>query len=112
MIVVQLLRWVNHLMSFGRSSATTRRIEDAAATELNARLSIPYLGAHPWRGDAPPEGAKPILAQEVGYLKFLDISVLSDLCEEHGLEVYLPCNTGAMLYEDTPLALGPWHAGC
>ncbi|NPD16743.1 DUF2254 domain-containing protein [Xinfangfangia sp. D13-10-4-6] len=109
MIVVQLLRWVNHLMNFGRSSSTIQRVEAAAAAELEARLSIPYLGAHPWPAQMPPpEGARPVLAGKIGYLKFMDIAGLSTICEEVGLEIYMPCNTGTLLYEDTALA---WFTG-
>lgn len=108
-IVVQLLRWVNHLMSFGRSTATIERVETVASAELEARLAIPYLGANPWlAAEALPEQAKPVHASEIGYLKFIDIAKLSVISETAGLEIYLPCNTGSFIYEDKPIA---WVVG-
>lgn len=104
-IVVQLLRWVNHLMSFGRSSNTIQKVETIAAEQLEMRLAVPYLGAHPWRDpDQLPRDARPVMAEKIGYLRFMDVAALSKICEDAGLEIYLPCNTGTLIYEDTPIA--------
>lgn len=108
-IVVQLLRWVNHLMSFGRSGATIERVEKIAAFEIETRLAIPYLGANPWHdANALPASAKPVMANEIGYLKFIDVEKLSSISEGADLEIYLPCNTGAFIYDDKPIA---WVTG-
>lgn len=108
-IVVQILRWVNHLMSFGRSSTTTQQVEDIATEELKARISTPYLGANPWKDtSSPPPGAKPLMKEEIGYLRFVNMNDLSCLSDEAGLEIYLPCNPGAFLYKNKPVA---WIVG-
>lgn len=108
-IVVQLIRWVNHLMSFGRSSNTIQKVESIAAEQLKTRLAVPYLGAHPWFDpEQLPANARPIMARKIGYLRFIDIAALSKTCEDAGLEMYLPCNTGTLIYEDTPIA---WITG-
>lgn len=109
LVVIQLLRWVNHLVSFGRGGSTMQRVEDAATRELETRLTTPYLGANPWRDDTTlPDTAHPIMLSEIGYLKFKDMRALSDICEKHDLEIYLPCNTGAFIVEDRPVA---WVTG-
>lgn len=109
LIVTQLLRWINHLMSYGRSAATIERVEQTARAALEERLQVPYLGANPWHEDAPlPATAHPIAADCVGYVQFIDIAALSALCEAHGLEAWLPQNTGSFVYDDQPLV---WVAG-
>lgn len=109
LIVVQLLRWINHLISLGRVGTTIDRVEAATREAIELRLSVPYLGANPWRDDTLPAGATPILSGQIGYLQFVDISALSRLCDTHGLTAYLPVNAGSFCYEDTVLmyAVGP-----
>lgn len=109
LIVVQLMRWINHLISLGRVGATIERVETAAASALSERLSVPYLGAHPWHAGADlPAGARPILAGTIGYLQFVDMKRLSEIAEAAEIEIYLPLNAGAFLYEDVALA---WIVG-
>lgn len=47
LIVVMLLRWINHLILFGRLGETTARVEAAARPSLAARIATPWLGARP-----------------------------------------------------------------
>ncbi len=44
LVVVALIRWIDHLMSFGRMGDTLDRVEAATATALERRLGDPYLG--------------------------------------------------------------------
>lgn len=104
LIVVQLLRWINHLLSLGRVGTTIERVEQATRQAIETRLSVPYLGANPWRGEDLPHGAVPILAGQIGYLQFVNLETLSSLCEAHDLTAYLPVNAGAFCYEDTAIA--------
>lgn len=104
-IVIQLLRWINHLISLGRVSATIERVEAAARAALQERLSVPYLGANGWFADSPlPQGAQPVLARTISYLQFIDMEKLSQIAEANDLQIYIGANAGAFLYEDTPLA--------
>ena len=109
LIVVQLLRWINHLLSLGRVGTTIDRVEAATREAITLRLSVPYLGANPWRDATPPEGAHPIVSDEIGYLQFADIYALSNLCETLDLTGYLPINAGHFCYEGTVLmyVVGP-----
>ena len=103
LIVVQLLRWVNHLISLGRVGATIERVEQAALSAMIERQEKPYLGANPWWDATPPEGAQPLKAEAVGYIQFVDISLLSEIAEREELQLYLPVNSGTLVYPDTPL---------
>jgi len=112
LIVAQLLRWINHLLSLGRVSTTIERVEDATRLAITTRLSVPYLGANPWRNaDTPPENARAIRSKAIGYLQFADIEALSRLCEEHALTGYIPLYAEAFCYEGTVLmyVVGPFE---
>lgn len=105
LVVIQLLRWINHLISLGRVGTTIDRVEEATSTAIAARLSVPYLGAHCWRDDVTvPAGATPVRAGAIGYIQFIDIPVLSELCEGADCEAWLPVNPGAFVFEDTVVA--------
>ena len=105
LIVVQLLRWINHLLVLGRVSTTIDRVEEATREALELRLSTPYLGAHPWRDASnPPDAAVAIHSDSVGYIQFVDIAALSRLCNDNDLNLYIPVNAGTFVYEGTELA--------
>lgn len=105
LVVIQLLRWINHLISLGRVGTTIDRVEEATGAAIAARLSVPYLGAHCWRDDVTvPAGATPVRAGAIGYIQFIDIPVLSELCEGADCEAWLPVNPGAFVFEDTVVA--------
>lgn len=39
----------------------------------------------------------------MGYIQFVDISLLSEIAEREELQLYLPVNSGNLVYPDTPL---------
>jgi len=105
LVVIQLLRWINHLISLGRVGTTIDRVEEVTSAALAERLAVPYLGANPWHDiDAVPSGAVPVHARSIGYIQFIDIPVLAQLCEEADCEAYLPCNPGTFVFEDSVVA--------
>ena len=105
LIVVQLLRWINHLISLGRMGTTIDRVEEAAVRAITQRLEIPYLGANPWWDGADlPKDARPILSQSTSYIQFIDMRKLSELADKHELQIYIPRNAGSFLYKDTVIA--------
>lgn len=105
LVVIQLLRWINHLISLGRVGTTIDRVEAATRTAMKERLEVPYLGAHCWHdlSDLPP-GAIPVHATAIGYLQFIDMHALSQLCDEAQCEAYLPGNPGAFVFRDSVVA--------
>ncbi len=46
LIVVTLLRWIDHLSRLGRVTETTQRVEQAAIESLKAWLETPHLGGN------------------------------------------------------------------
>ena len=105
LVIIQLLRWINHLVSLGRMGTTIDRVEGAARAAIAVRLAEPYLGAHCWRKETTvPSAAIAVRAGTIGYIQFIDMPVLSRLCEEAGCEAWLPINPGTFVYEDTVVA--------
>lgn len=78
LIVVQLLRWINHVLVLGRMGTTIERVEAVAREALVQRQAISYLGANPWfDSEEISEKLKPIYASQFGYIQFIDMAVLS-----------------------------------
>ncbi|MGE4481337.1 DUF2254 domain-containing protein [Acidocella sp.] len=106
LIVVSLLRWIEHLTRLGRVGETTMAVEDATRQALAARLRDPYLGANKLndpRRDIPP-GAIAVTCEIIGYIQHIDMGALSSLAEENAVSLYLTVNPGAFAYPYTVLA--------
>lgn len=109
LIVVQLLRWINHLISLGRVGHTIQQLEDTTRAALTLRQQEPYLGANRWDDTRDiPEEATPLHAGQIGYIQFIDMAALSKICDEGNLQVWLPHNSGSLVYQDTVLC---WVCG-
>nr|WP_314258001.1 DUF2254 domain-containing protein [uncultured Devosia sp.] len=106
LIVVTLLRWIDHLTRLGRVGETTNRVEEAARTAIEARLAAPYLGGAPLADHEKdvPSGAAAVTAPEIGYVQHIDIAALDRLAEKLGSEIHVVLNPGAFVYSDTVLA--------
>lgn len=103
-IVVTMLRWIDHLSSFGRVGDTTDRVEMATLAALDDRVDNPCIGAHPWLDGEYPQGCVPLYADSIGYVQHLDVKDLSDCAQEHGLQVYVASLPGSFVHETRPLA--------
>lgn len=102
-VVAALLRWISHLMRFGRMSDTLDRVEDAATAALEARLAMPYLGGRPWRtGDAPADAA-PVHADAVGYVQHVDMAALAEVGERLNADCHVAVLPGGFIHHGTVL---------
>lgn len=111
-IVINLLRWIDHLTRLGRVGETTGRVEDATREAIEYRLAAPYLGGVELLAEnKPSDDALLIRAGGIGHLQHIDMPSLSDLAEKLNSDIYLPCNPGAFLSEDTILAWLERRAG-
>lgn len=109
MIVVALLRWIQHLSNFGRVDDTTRRVEEAATEALTGWLESPCLGAR-LLGDPDdiPDGATALFDARIGYVQHIDIGVLQDWAEQHDGEVFVVAVPGSYVEPSRPVA---WITG-
>lgn len=110
LVVISLLRWIDHLTGLGRVGETAMRVERAARAALQARLDEPYLGGRRL-GDPEretPAEARAVTTADLGYLLHIDMVALSRAAERLEAEIYVTVNPGAFLYADTVLArVGP-----
>lgn len=103
-IVITMLRWIDHLSVFGRVGDTTDRVEQATLKALDDRIDNPCMGGHPWLDGELPEGWAPIYADSIGYVQHLDVEALSDCAREYGLKVYVSSLPGSFVYQARALA--------
>lgn len=102
LVVVALIRWTGHLMSFGRMDDTLNRVESAAATALSNRLENPYLGGRKLAGDMPDDCIA-VPSAVTGYVEHVDMSTLQAVAAELEAEVYLDQIPGSFVVERGPL---------
>lgn len=102
LIVIMLLRWIDHLTKLGRMGFITDRLEQATQEAIEIRISTPFLGANALR-ELPPQ-AVPLKSDRIGYLQHVDLDGLQAMAAEEGIQIYLHQNPGAFLFAHTPLA--------
>ncbi|MCB1474924.1 MAG: DUF2254 domain-containing protein [Rhodobiaceae bacterium] len=106
LVVVSLLRWIDHLTRLGRVGETTDRVEEATREAIEARLREPFLGAAPLRDPKRdiPASYVPVRAEIIGYVQNIDVPALSRMCEERKTEIFVNAVPGTFVYPHTPLA--------
>lgn len=107
LIVITLLRWIEHLTRLGRVGETTARVEAATRAAIEARVAAPCLGGRPLDVDDPLAEALPIGAGTIGYLQHVDMPALSGLAEALEVEIRVLALPGAFVFPGTVLAAIP-----
>ena len=107
LVVTTLLRWINHLTGFGRVPDVIDRVERAATDAIRVYAHEPHLG-----GVAPtavPDGARTVLADQVGYVTGVHMARLQRVADAAGVTVHVDTIPGAFVGKGTPLArvVGP-----
>lgn len=102
LIVVTLLKWIDHLAGLGRVRETIARVERVAKSALQAHRAQPSLGARAW--DEPPIGAIDIFHDEVGYLQHLDMGAIERLACDLDARIFVRRRPGSQCDQLTPLA--------
>lgn len=104
LIVVMLLRWINHLTRLGRLGETTARVEAAALQALQARLDAPWLGCHPASEFIdPPETTTEVTSGRIGYLQYIDLDSLEHIAAEFDATIHLMVLPGSFAFAHTAL---------
>jgi uncharacterized membrane protein len=106
LIVMTILRWIEHLSHFGRVGDTTGRVEKVTLAALKERICNPGLGGVPIKGaqDTPSDSAWPVYAQATGLIQHLDMAELSRLAEAHDCRIWVACLPGAFVSQPRVLA--------
>ncbi|POR48294.1 putative membrane protein [Bosea psychrotolerans] len=102
LIVVTLLRWIDHLSRLGRVTETTERVEKAASEAMRMRCKRPHMGGRAMT--AIPKAARPIYASRIGYVQHLDIGQLSHIAEEGEGVIFVRSTPGAFVVPTDPIA--------
>ncbi|MGO4916892.1 DUF2254 domain-containing protein [Pseudogemmobacter sp. W21_MBD1_M6] len=101
LVVVAILRWIEHLSSLGSMDDTTRMVERVAKKGMAMRMSAPCMKAQPLK--TVPKKAKPLPANAFGYVQFIDISSLTASAEKHDLKIYIHESPGHFVTPESPL---------
>ncbi len=101
-VVAALLRWIDHLMRFGRMGDTLDRVEKAATDALKVRARTPCLGGQPLL-EAMPESAHKVCSDRIGYVQHVDTEALSQCAEAIGAEIWLAGLPGSFVNPAEPL---------
>jgi uncharacterized membrane protein len=104
LVVLAFLRWIAHLMSFGRMEDTLDRVETATAEAIALRLSKPCLGGRLLKGPAPEDGAV-VRSDKVGYVQHIDMKALASCAEACGAKIVLTSVAGSFVHENGVLAI-------
>jgi uncharacterized membrane protein len=109
LIVVTLLRWIDHLSRLGRVTETTDSVEEAAAKAMRARHRNPYLGGRPFDASVSlSPNALPVHSDRIGYVQHVDIGALARLISDEGGAIYLNAVPGKFVDPTQALA---WTSG-
>lgn len=103
LVVVAILRWIEHLSELGGVAETTSKIEHAALHALKLRASAACLGGAPLKDGDIPKSAKPVAADCTGYVQHVDAGRLNAAAEDCEGKVYLLATPGTFITEGAPL---------
>ncbi|MDF3803627.1 DUF2254 family protein, partial [Enterobacter hormaechei] len=104
LILITLLRWIQHLTSLGRVGETTAKVEQAAIETFVERAKSPYLGGYPWlENNEQPNGTVAVYPEIIGYVEYIDMLKLSRLLTEDPRHVYLVAQPGSFIHPSMPV---------
>lgn len=105
-VVITLLRWIDHVLRLGRVAETAGRVEKAAARALRERREHPNLGGYPCPPDAAlPTQTRRVHAQRMGYVQHVDMAALHAVTRAGATRIYVRSPPGAYVHAGRPLAL-------
>lgn len=89
LIVVTLLRLIEHLSWLGRVTETTERVEKVTVKAMKTSYAEPNLGGHLLKEGLRRVGrsSHPLFADEIGYVQHLDAAALYAIAQEADLEI-------------------------
>ncbi|SEI83981.1 DUF2254 domain-containing protein [Demequina mangrovi] len=101
-VVITLLRWIQHLVTFGRMADVLDRVESAACSTVTDAARAPHLGGRP-PVDVPPE-AWAVRAELSGVVTRIDMDTLSAAAEEVAGTVHVRVRAGALVARGEEIA--------
>ncbi len=110
LIVVTLLRWIDHLSRLGRVTETTRRVEETTLRAVEAWQRAPNLGGYPLqeKDRKPGQYTAAFVSDRVGYVQHVDSGAIAKIGEELDCDVFVIAIPGKLVTPGIPLG---WLAG-
>lgn len=110
LIIVTLLRWIDHLSRLGRVTETTERVEKATIEALRSWIESPCLGGKELEDNDPRLSAPntSVHQPKVGYVQHVDGGALGQISEELDVEIAVVAIAGKLVAPNIPLA---WIVG-
>ncbi|KEO54771.1 DUF2254 domain-containing protein [Thioclava pacifica] len=100
-VVLSLLRWVQHLSEFGRLGDVISRVERAARDALVTRCAEPWLRAQYWK--EPPKGVFGVASDRTGHVQHVDIGALEKIAHAHDCRIWLCAPPGEFVHRAVDL---------
>lgn len=98
-IVVTILRWIEHLSILGRLGETTNRVERVATAAIKQRIDYPCLGAKRRDCDIDPDYLEnTIYPDKTGYVQHIDIGTLNRCAEANEAEITVLTEPGQLVH--------------
>ena len=104
LIVIAILRWIDHLSGLGSMDHTLRMIETRSRTSLIQLAKRPCLGGQTAESDDCPDGAKPIPAGRSGFVRFVDMAHLNEAAKDAKAHITLHRRPGDFVLRGRPVA--------
>ncbi|USU06522.1 DUF2254 domain-containing protein [Sphingomonadaceae bacterium OTU29LAMAA1] len=101
-IAITLLRWIQHLSTFGRVQNTIERVERAALEAMTAWAEAPCLGGT--CAVSVPADAVAVCADGTGYVGHIDMVALCRIATRHDLIVHVATLPGSFVHPARPVA--------
>lgn len=104
LIIVAILRWIEHLTQLGSMDHTLETLDVRTRRVLSDHATAPHMGGRP---PAPtlPEGAAEVRAPRAGYLQIVDMAGLQERADRNDTRVHVRALPGAHVMQDDVLAL-------
>jgi uncharacterized membrane protein len=102
LITGTLINWIQQLSTFGRMNDLIERVERATSKALRWHGKHPYLHAMP-PVDIPSDAVPVRCDIASGVVTSVDMGLLDEMAEKHGVTVYLAIHPGKLVYPARPL---------
>ncbi len=99
LVAINLLRWLDQLLSLARVGHAIARVEEATSEAMKS----PFGRSAPPDAEPPP-GVRSIYPRSIGYVQNVDIHALAKLAERDGLQIWVEGPPGAFAEPSRVLA--------
>lgn len=106
LVILAILRWIEHLSHLGSMDETLDRVEAAVRRSLDYHRRAPHLYGQPLdaRAENIPPGLVPVLATSTGYIQNVDMNALETCAGDKDLTFYLTCIPGDWVSQGNTIA--------